>query len=378
MLRVIDRYVGRSFVFGYVVCLAALAGIFIIVDSFANFDEWIETGGSIPDMIGRLVQYYVFSLPRIFGFVAPFVTLLAGMFAVTSLNRFNELTPLKACGESIYRTVWPIFFLALASGGVAAVNQEILRPHAEARLKGLSAGVAVPQTGLIEQFKLADPDCPGLQLRGGEYNVAEKRITNVILKRSGPEGFTHITADFAVYKGSDDSGLWRLYGNVKEQRTWPNGMPIREIGHEEYVVQKLDATQPGAPFQIHSNITPDDIEVLHNPRLMATAPTVTLARLARRHPHDRRICTELQARFAAPLAGVVLLLLGLPFVLHSSARVFVIGLGACLFICAGFIFVSSICEQMAFIGTLSPLVGAWAPTVLFGALGIVLFDMVRT
>jgi lipopolysaccharide export LptBFGC system permease protein LptF len=33
---------------------------------------------------------------------------------------------------------------------------------------------------------------------------------------------------------------------------------------------------------------------------------------------------------------------------------------------------------MAATGSLSPLVGAWAPTVIFGALGIVLFDTVRS
>jgi len=379
VFRVIDRYVARSFIFGYVVCLAGLAGLFIVWDTFANFDEWIENGGSLVDIVGRLVQYYIFSLPKIFALVAPFVTMLAGMFAVTTLNRFNELTPLKACGESIYRTVWPIFILAVVSAGLSTANQEIARPRATARIAGLMSNSPVVATGIIEQFEVADPDDPTVQLSGGQFNAAEKKITDVKLRRSTPEWRTHITADYAVYKGDDNGyGRWHLYGNVKEQRSEADGMPLPGAVHSEYVVERIRPDEPAEPFQIRSNITPDEIQVLHDPKLLSTVPTAQLARLARRHPGDRRLNTQLQQRFAQPIVGLVLLLLGLPFVLHSSSRVFVFGLGACVCIAAAYLFVARICEQMSFTGSLSPLVGAWAPTVLFGALGIVMFDMVRT
>jgi lipopolysaccharide export LptBFGC system permease protein LptF len=98
-----------------------------------------------------------------------------------------------------------------------------------------------------------------------------------------------------------------------------------------------------------------------------------------RQPYHRHLHVKLHHHFAFPLSHIVLLFLGLPFVLKLQNKNLFLSIALSFTICALFYLVSSICMSIANQSdVLSPILAAWLPVMLFGALGITLFDQLPT
>jgi len=98
-----------------------------------------------------------------------------------------------------------------------------------------------------------------------------------------------------------------------------------------------------------------------------------------RQPYHRHLAVKLHLHFAFPLAHVLLLLLALPVVLNFESRSIMVGVLISAAMGALFFFLSSICMSIAQDSVyFSPILAAWLPVMLFGALGITLFDHLPT
>ncbi|MEM7231464.1 MAG: LptF/LptG family permease, partial [Planctomycetota bacterium] len=99
----------------------------------------------------------------------------------------------------------------------------------------------------------------------------------------------------------------------------------------------------------------------------------------RRQPYHRHLAVKLHLHFAFPLAHILLLLLAVPIVLKSESRSVIVGVALTLLIGASFYFLSSLCMSIAQDSLyFSPILAAWLPIMLFGALGITVFDHLPT
>tara|TARA_B100001167_G_scaffold155150_1_gene102399 strand:- start:159 stop:551 length:393 start_codon:yes stop_codon:yes gene_type:complete len=99
----------------------------------------------------------------------------------------------------------------------------------------------------------------------------------------------------------------------------------------------------------------------------------------KRQDYHRHLAVKLHHHFAFPLAHILLLFLGLPFVLKLENRSIFLGLVASFLIGAAFYLVTSVCASIAIDGNyFSPTLAAWFPIMLFGALGLTLFDQIPT
>jgi lipopolysaccharide export system permease protein len=100
--------------------------------------------------------------------------------------------------------------------------------------------------------------------------------------------------------------------------------------------------------------------------------------LAQRDPDNVVYETLLQHDITFPIANLVLLLVGLPILLQQSrgkpAERLVIGCLLCVFYFA-FDFVLM---NLGLQGGIEPALAAWLPVLVFGSLGIVLFDSMKS
>ncbi len=123
----LDRYVGASFVSSYATAFLILVGLFVILDMASNLDEYLRTwkDGSKPP-IGLIVRYYVLNLPFVFLQVAPFVTLVAGMFTASRLHKHSEITASLSAGVGLHRLFAPVLLGAVLSGWIMFELRETL------------------------------------------------------------------------------------------------------------------------------------------------------------------------------------------------------------------------------------------------------------
>ena len=106
----LDRYVLGHFAWSYAAALGLLVGLFVVLDMATNLDDMLEPwadGRPAPPAI--LFRYYVLQLPFHYLQVAPFVTLLAGMFTVNRLLRKNEVVPVLSSGIPVHRLMLPVY-----------------------------------------------------------------------------------------------------------------------------------------------------------------------------------------------------------------------------------------------------------------------------
>ena len=120
----LDRYVLAHFVQSYLTAMLLMTGLFMVIDMASNLDDYLETwedGTSVPAAV--LIKFYVLNLPYLFLQVAPFVTLIAGMFTISKMLKAREVTAVLSAGVSARRMLLPLF----ASGVALAAGMFFLR-----------------------------------------------------------------------------------------------------------------------------------------------------------------------------------------------------------------------------------------------------------
>ncbi|RPI67939.1 MAG: YjgP/YjgQ family permease [Ignavibacteriae bacterium] len=106
---ILFRYVVRQFLATFFFTLLALCLLFVIIDLFERLDMFIDRGVAAV----QLVKYYLVYLPFIAKLIIPIATLLASLFSVGRLSTNNEITAMRASGQSGARFLAPFVIMAL-------------------------------------------------------------------------------------------------------------------------------------------------------------------------------------------------------------------------------------------------------------------------
>ena len=132
----IDRYITRAQINSFLIVFVSLAGLTFVVDAFNNIEEFIAhapEGGGLWRVLGR---YYGFRLISFFDATSGVIALASAMFALSWLERHNELTALLAAGVTRWRIARPAIVFAGVVALVAAANREVVLPQIRHALEG--------------------------------------------------------------------------------------------------------------------------------------------------------------------------------------------------------------------------------------------------
>lgn len=132
--RRLDRYVTSFFLWHFVLCLVAVIGLYVLLDTFTHLDDYVEQGSLVSQVRG-IITYHAYQIPALVGQFLPIVVLLGGVLSLARLAAHNELNAAKAAGVSIHRTLLPLFAAALAIGLLGAADQELLLPSIEPQIR---------------------------------------------------------------------------------------------------------------------------------------------------------------------------------------------------------------------------------------------------
>jgi LPS export ABC transporter permease LptG len=179
-MKLLDRYVLRSFMEPFLICSGGFIAIWLMFDYSDKSNDFIQVRASFKQIAG----YYLTQLPALLLLSLPVGLLLALLYSLSSMSRRNEIISMISAGRSIGRVLLPLIGVgALLSGLCLWLNWEHA-PHA--------AGI---QKTAIKQMK------PGKQgeksvLTGHVFrNRAEHRTWYVQKLRPGSANLSgvHIT-----------------------------------------------------------------------------------------------------------------------------------------------------------------------------------------
>lgn len=399
--RISDRYIIRAFLFAFLVCFIALVGLYAIVDTVVNLSNVIDHMtvsaaqkaaaqglSTVPErtvwsILRQLGEMNLARMPHIFYDLIPLLTLSAAMFTVVRLKRQNEITPLLASGVSIYRVVGPIFFMAVVLAVIQVVDREVIIPKYS---QDLYSWDKVRNENLYQfRSQAMMEDSYGNVVFAGKYEIARKIQYGAWItsywEEAGDVRTPRVTVNAQVAHWRREPDIGWMYSDGMAIEHDRSGNIIRQMpfGESGYFVPLVlaDAAPPEAGSTIVSDITParlesEEVDIFYR-------PTLYLLEYVQDHGLRADIALDLNKRLAAPLANAILLLLGLPFVLKRDVKNPFLAVLAAVVIAAGYLATGIVTENFALEGRiLTPLTGAWAPIIIFGPLGVLLFDAVES
>jgi lipopolysaccharide export system permease protein len=367
-MKIIDRYVTKNFLTGYLISFLVLMGLRIMIDLFVNIDEFTENSQITAfQMLSNIVTYYGrFSLLYFRDF-AGMITVVAAVFSLGKMTKNNELVAIMASGVSLKRVIAPILFLSLAFTGLHVIDEEFLIPPMADKL--VRSHDALDATLSYDMWFISDSQ--GNLFCSPQFKVKEAVIENpTIITRTN--------------KGN--SILWDVTGIIKADSAWydldtkswilNNGMFL--------AVSRQLADQPYKPIKTcQSDLTPKDIPVRRKSAHMDLLSSYDLVKLAKQSPKDlARLYAQKNFRITDPVINFIMLMISLPILVCRDPK----GLKSAVFIsfaltglCYILTFVSKIlASEITLAGRVIPELWAWLPIFIFLPIAFIELDSMKT
>lgn len=360
-----DRYLLRLFVKVLLACFVSMVGLYIVIDGFGNLDEFIGYGREQGGLHKVVADYYSARIPWFFDHASGLLALVAGMFAITWLQRTNELTALMAAGITTKRIVRPLLAAAVVVSLLAAANRELVIPEVRDKL------VRNAQDWLGQTAHKVDPvtdNRTDILLSGRASIAAEERIQEptFTLHRQHGEFGRKLVAENAFYH-SPTAGR-------------PGGYLLVGVTQPENHVELASASLDGKPVILSSSDTnwleanqlfvASEVtfaDLACGPQYRQFASTGELVTGLRNPSLDFGLSTRvaMHARFVQPFLDVTLFALGLPLVLTRRNRNVFVAAGLGVGVVIAYFLVVIVCQALGASGfLLSPALAAWAPLII--------------
>jgi lipopolysaccharide export system permease protein len=364
----IDRYLGRAQLHAFVIVFVSLAGLYFVFDAFTNMEEFITHAAETGSMAKILGAYYGGRIVWFFDATSPVITLASAMFALSWLERHNELTALLAAGVSRWRIARPVIVFAAVVSLMSAANRELLLP----RIREAFARNAQDLDGTaIQPFESRYDHRTDILFRGRGVRAGMATIESpsLLMPPQLGEFGSQITAQRAVWQAAAaDRPAGYLLEGIQEPADIDR-LPPLTLGGEPVVLTRSAAAwlEPGQCF-VASDVTFE--QLIGSANWSQYSSTAELVR-AIRNPSlgvAGEIPLRVHARFTAPLLDLALLLLGIPLVLGPTRRGVFAAVGGCVAMTVVFFLVVMGSHALTLADALSPSLGAWLPLLILGPL----------
>ncbi|HVA37551.1 MAG TPA: LptF/LptG family permease [Candidatus Dormibacteraeota bacterium] len=353
-MKTLDRYLvselGPPTLFG----LSAFTLIFVITQ-ILNIAKLV-TEEHAPLLAA--VEYFVLQLPGIIVLVIPMALLLGVLLAMQRLSGDSEITALKAGGISLYRVAMPLLVVGALGSLVALFLQEQVAPISQDRAVYVREEV-IKQVGAVPQSLVTSQSLPG----GGRqvtaataFQPSTQTLDNVTVIQydRAQRPVQIIVADHARFQTDAwDFANASVY-HFEAQGTTVSTFPSMRVDIGERPAQFIRRVRSNNPEEMSRS---EIMRVILDGHL--TAPAI------------RSYYATYQSKLARPFATFVFALIAIPFGLRPArgGGGSGLGFGIAIVIVFAYYVVSTVFLSVGSISTALAVPAAWAPNVIFTALG---------
>ena len=353
-------YVYRLFFPLFVCSMITFAFILELVDLMMNIWKYIFNFVP-PAVVGTIMLNF---LPKTFTWAVPLSVLFASCFMLSSLYSKNELTALFASGISLIRWSMPlIIFAALLSLGLFVFQDKVVVKTSLKYDELKNKALRQQKNQSNDHIVIISED--GKRVYKAEFYDDEKRRVHelfVVDRNDKRELVSIIYAPEATW--DEDNGHWSAYRGVEY---------IYEDGELKSgsvnAASELLLTEPPETFR-NNTISVESATVAES--------KVYIKRLQKAGLPFAEALSQYYNKFSFPFVVLIVAFLSIGISGKSQRNVFVISLTLSLGMAVLFYVTQMITMLMAKFGMLPPLVGAWAPVVIFIGISMVLLKYTHT
>jgi LPS export ABC transporter permease LptG/LPS export ABC transporter permease LptF len=359
MPGLLDRYISKMYLRVAGLSFLALLGLFYI-STFIDRSDKMFKGQATASMIGQLL---VMLTPQFIYYVIPIAALLSVLVTFGLLARSSELTVMKACGVSLYRTALSVIILSLGFSVVLFALEQRLMATANREAETLDALIRgrQPKTrNILNRQWVMGPD--NTIYHYGAFDPERNELFRLTMFKLDPKRWALATETFvhsAVYANGQWTGKqgW-VQDFTKSPATWTPiaKSPLPALEEPKYFTTE----KPDAEF-----MTVGELGRYIKELEASGFNTVPLK-------------VDLQRKFAFPFVTLVMTLLAIPFGVSVGRHgaLYGIGLGIVIALCYWILISAFVAIGRA--GLLPPMLAGWAPNILVMGVAGYLFLRART
>jgi lipopolysaccharide export system permease protein len=377
IMRILDRYVAKNFIIGYVIAFCVLMGLRIITDLFVNLDEFTEhTDIGTAAVVKNIFMFYCLNCTLYFRDFAGMITAVAAAFSFGRMVRSNELVAVMASGISLKRIIAPIVFLALLLTGVLVIDQELLIPPLADKL--VRSHDDLPGQESYDVKFISDGN--GSLINSQQFVVETSTLYNpsILLRRETSRRtiweVTHrIDAERAVY--NRQARRWDLYTTDSSSGQQLAYGLLYEAGSTK---------KPEPISSFSSDITAKDIPVRRKSEYKTLLSLRELSALAAQRTQIRdmaQLLSQKHFRITDPIINLIMLMISLPVLvcrdpksMKSAVMISFALTGACFLTT----FVCKILATEMIFDKVMPELWAWLPVFVFLPIALIELDSMKT
>ena len=368
-MKILDRYVIKNFLIGYVIAFGVLIGLRVIIDLFVNLDEFTEQSnlGTLT-VIERALVYYGLNCTLYFRDFAGMITVVAAAFSFGRMVRSSELVAVMASGVSLKRLIGPIVVLAILLTGLLVLDQELIIPPLAPKLT--RDRDAVPGEESYDVWFMSDDKGSLICSRKFDVETSMLHGPTIILRRQKPE---------------PDSWEWEVIGVIRgKTATYNYQTKVWDLVDGRYIEKGSRAgAKPVASYD-SGDLLPQDVPVRRTSGYKTMLSSKQLAALAAQKTKVKdlaQLWSQKHFRITDPIINLIMLMISLPILVcrdpkaMKSAVMISFGTTGACFITT---FACKVFAAEAVFGKVRPELWAWLPVLIFLPVAFIEFDSMKT
>ncbi len=356
-MKIIDRYILKKILSTFVFVVLILMAIITIIDLTEKMEKYSRNHLDTMTVLG----YYLDFLPWVMGLITPITVFIAIIYVTSRMAGQTEIIAILSGGVSFRRMLLPYFMASVMIGVVSFVLNGYVIPKATKSRLAFELQY-FNNRYYFEARNIHLQIAPNVYMFIANYNNVnntgyqfslEQFEENLMVKK--------LTADNIQWDSL--KGKWTLkYWKIKDVREIFNGTGKRDLATLEKSGEAIDTTLA---------ITPKDFEAQERSYDGMTMPELNehIAKLKFRGATGVQMYEmEKLVRYASPFTTFVLVFMGV--IVSSRKSRGGTGLQIALGFVLAFIFILffMLSRTFAEAGQIAPIVAAWIPNVIFGAI----------
>jgi LPS export ABC transporter permease LptF/LPS export ABC transporter permease LptG len=374
--RLLDLYVARQYLAVFGVAFGGLVGIFYI-STFIDLADKLF-GGMTTTRV--LLRYFYFQTPQYVYYIIPLSALVASLVTVGVLTKNSELIVMRACGISLYRSSAPLLIFAVLLSALLFELQErvladsnrearrlnaIIRGYPPATYGVLNRRWLVGASGDIYHYQFYDPRANHFtrlsmfHVDTASWKLGELTFAKEVMLAGEPGAEGQPAMTWVAHEG------WR-----RAFATAGAGRDLRVAVQYDAFIERTVSLEPPAYFRETEDPDAD--------RMTFGELKQYITQLETSGYHAVPYMVQLQRKVAFPFVTLIMTLLAVPFAVTTGRRGAMSGIGVGIVFAIVYWTAQSIFGALGAGGWISPMLGAWAPNIMFGAAALYMVLTVRT
>ncbi|WP_159522539.1 LptF/LptG family permease [Sunxiuqinia indica] len=354
-LKTIDFYIIKKFLGTFFYAIALIISIAMVFDISENLDEFISKDAPLNAIV---FDYYMNFIPFFANLFSSLFTFIAVIYFTSKMAYNSEIIAILSSGVSYRRLMLPYmvgaFIIALFS---YTLGNYIIPPSNKKRID--FRNTYIDSNRSYNERNIHRQISPGVYIYISSYNT------------SSDVGHRFTIEEFA--EGKLKSKLQADYVKWdREEKKWViHNYVIRDFdGYEETLTTgtKMDSTL---------NMSPEDYRVVKNIVETMTLPKLNeeIKDMKLRGVNTLEFEIEKHKRLSGPFSAFILTLIGASLASRKVKGGIGFHLGLGILLVFTYIMFMQISTVFALSGAVSPLLAAWIPNMIFGALAAYLYKM---